>query len=156
MMLKTHLAVTFLFILLFISHITGIFHKVLFLVVVLISSMLPDIDLRYSTIGKSKLARPFQLFVKHRNFVHSLTFCMILTLMLVFLYPVLALSFFIGYSIHLFLDSFTPEGILFFWPYKEKSKGKIRTDGAIDRSLFLVFLGLDILALIFIMMGFFS
>jgi len=154
MMLKTHLAITFLFVLLFISHITGIFNKILFFVVVLISSMLPDIDMRYSTIGKSKLARPFQLFIKHRAFVHSLTFCIILTLILVFLYPVLALSFFIGYSIHLFVDSLTPEGIAFFWPYKEKSKGKIRTNGIIDRSLFLIFLGLDIIAVIFLIIGF--
>jgi len=155
-MIKTHLAITFLFILIFIPHISHLSHKILFFVVVLISSILPDIDIRYSTLGKNKLARPLQLFVKHRDFVHSFTFCLILTLILVFLYPILALSFFIGYSIHLFIDSFTPEGIAFFWPYKLKSKGRIKTGSMVDKSLFLIFLVLDIIALIFIIIGFFG
>jgi membrane-bound metal-dependent hydrolase YbcI (DUF457 family) len=54
-------------------------------------------------------------------------------------YPILGLSFFVGYSIHLFIDSFTPEGIAFFWPYKKRSCWRIRTGSLIERSLFFFF-----------------
>jgi len=118
--------------------------------------MLPDIDVRYSAIGRSKFARPLQLFVKHRDFIHSFTFCLLITIMLVFWYPLIAFAFFIGYSIHLFVDSFTPEGIAFFWPYKEKSKGKIKAGGVIDKGLFLVFSALDIIVIIFYIISLFG
>jgi inner membrane protein len=142
--------------LLFIINISSIFNKALFVIFVLASSILPDIDVRYSTIGKSKFARPFQLFVRHRDFIHSLTFCLVLTLLFALVYPLLALSFFIGYSIHLFIDSFTPEGIAFFWPYQKRSKGKIRTGSIVDKSLFFIFLSLDIIVLIFLIVGLFN
>jgi inner membrane protein len=155
-MIRTHLAITFFFIILFIQHIGGIYNKILFVVFILISSIFPDIDVRHSTIGRNKLLRPFQLLIKHRDVIHSLTFCLVLTLILLFIYPIIALAFFIGYSIHLFIDSFTPEGIAFFWPYQKRSKGKVKTNGVVDKSVFFIFLSLDIIILIFIIIGLFN
>lgn len=155
MMLKTHLAVVFLFIILFLPYINPLSYKILFFFVALISTMLPEIDCSSSKIGRNIFLRPLQLFVKHRNFIHSLTFCLIITLIFAFFIPRLALPFFLGYSLHLFLDAFTIEGITPFWPHKQKSQGKIRTGGILEKTLFLIFLGLDIFVLIIFLAGIF-
>ncbi|MEM3405531.1 MAG: metal-dependent hydrolase [Candidatus Pacearchaeota archaeon] len=149
MMFKTHLTITLFFILLLLGSISNNINKFIFFFFTLISSILPDIDIRYSIIGKNKMARPIQFFTKHRDFIHSFTFCLLVTIILIFIFPILALSFFVGYSIHLLIDSFTPEGIKFFWPSKIKSSWKIRTGSLIDKSLFFIFLFFDILIVIF-------
>jgi membrane-bound metal-dependent hydrolase YbcI (DUF457 family) len=49
---------------------------------------------------------------------------------MVFLFPVIALGFFLGYGLHLFADSFTKEGITPFYPFSRmKSSGGITTGG---------------------------
>ena len=136
MLIKTHLAITIFFILLFINSVE---HKVVFVVVALIATYIPDIDSRYSTLGRKKINRILQWFTKHRGIIDSFTFLLTLTLFLVLFWPVLALGFFLGYGLHLFADSFTKEGIRPFYPYKRKSCGGIRTGGKFETSVFLFF-----------------
>jgi membrane-bound metal-dependent hydrolase YbcI (DUF457 family) len=52
-------------------------------------------------------------------------------------YPAGAFAFFIGYSSHLILDSFTPEGVQFFYPSKKRISGKIKTNGSKERLIFI-------------------
>ena len=123
MLLRTHLAITVLFALLFLPIVE---HKVVFVIVALIATYIPDIDSRYSKLGRKKIFRVLQWITKHRGMIHSYTFLLTLTLLLALFIPVLAFGFFLGYGLHLLADSFTLEGVKPFYPYKEKSCGKIR------------------------------
>ena len=137
MLAKTHLAIGAAFMLFFLPHVT---YKLVFVPVVLIAALLPDIDSMYSTFGHHWFFRPFQFFVKHRGFIHSLTVCFAFSLLFAFYIPAIALPFFLGYSSHLVGDSFTPEGVRLFWPFKGVSSGKLRTGGITEKGVFYVFL----------------
>ncbi len=118
MLIKTHLSITIFFILFFINSVE---HKLVFVVVALIATYLPDVDSRYSTLGRKKINRILQWFTKHRGMIHSFSFLLTITLFLVLFVPVVALGFFLGYGLHLFADSFTKDGIKPFYPWKKRS-----------------------------------
>jgi len=145
MMLKTHLAVNILFILLFLPFVSSYY---IFIPFALIATLLPDIDTGFSTMGKMKAGRMIQFFVRHRGVFHSFTFCIIVSVILAAFIPILALPFFLGYSLHLFVDSFTPEGIKPFWPWSKSSSWRLRTGSTIETTLFLSFLIADLLVLV--------
>jgi len=134
MIKKTHLAIGLAFGLLFVPHVT---HKLWFVPIVLISSLLPDIDSAYSSLGRWKIFRPLQLFVKHRGLLHSVSFCVFISILLAFFIPSFSLPFFLGYFGHLFADSFTSEGIVPFWPWKREIKGVMTTAGNVEEGLFM-------------------
>lgn len=150
MQLRTHLAIVILGILLFFSLVE---QKTIFVVVALIASIFPDLDSAYSTFGKKKVFRFFQIFVKHRGFIHSFTFALLITLFFVIFVPVLAFGFFLGYGLHLFADSFTKDGIAPFYPMKKKTSWKIVTGGKSEIGIFLIFVVVD-LALVIFKIGF--
>jgi len=136
MLIKTHLLITFLVILLLISKVN---HQLIFVLTALIATFIPDIDSRYSSIGKNKISRILQFFTKHRGITHSFIFLLIITLILVFIFPVIALGFFLGYGLHLFGDSFTKQGITPFYPFsKLKSSGRITTGSRIEMLLLFI------------------
>jgi inner membrane protein len=142
MLIKTHLVIGLFGILLFLPFVEG---KIVFVLVTLIATLLPDVDSAYSTLGHKRFFGFLQFFVKHRGILHSFTFLIFLTIIFLFFVPVLALGFFLGYSLHLFADSFTKEGIIFFFPFKAKSVGKIKTGGRIETVIFVLFLMINIL-----------
>lgn len=142
MLLKTHLAINFLLSFLFLTYLQ---HKILFIAIVLFATMLPDIDMVNSYIGKKAkiITQIINFFSKHRGFFHSLTFTLILSAVLLLISPFIALGFFTGYSMHILADSFTIQGIEPFWPLKQKISGVIKTNGITEKILFFVFLALD-------------
>src|SRR3989344_98108 len=142
MMLKTHLAITCFLVLLLLPFISD---KIIFVVVALIITYIPDIDTESSKVGKKKIFRLVQLFTKHRGFFHSFTFLLLMTIILVLFFPILALGFFVGYSSHLIAYSFTIQGITPFFPWKKKSTGMIRTGSKTESFIFLIFLIADLL-----------
>jgi len=142
MMKRTHLIIALAFALLFLPHVN---YKLIFFPVVLICSLLPDIDSSHSQYGNQWFLRPLQFVSKHRGILHSLSFCILFSLALAFIFPILALPFFIGYSSHLASDSFTQEGITPFWPSKKTSSGFIRTGGKTEKGVFLVFFILNVI-----------
>lgn len=142
MLARTHVVITLFFILLLIPFIS---YKLLFVLLGLFMTYVPDIDLKNSKLGKKKIFRPLQFFFKHRGFFHSFTFLILATLFFSMFVPILALGFFIGYASHLFADSFTPEGIYLFYPLTFKSKGKIKTGGKSEFFIFLFFSFVDLL-----------
>ena len=146
---KTHLAIAIFAIIIFLPHVS---HKWIFIPVVLISTMLPDIDSGFSTVGKKPLFRPLQMLTKHRGLFHSFTFTILVTIVLSLYLPVLALPFFLGYGLHLLADSWTKEGIKPFWPLRSVSRGSIKVGGPIEGAIFLVFVLLDVLFSIVIFM----
>lgn len=141
-MKKTHLLIGLAFALLFLPNVNS---KLIFFPIVLICSLLPDIDSPNSQYGNQWFLRPLQFVSKHRGMLHSLSFCILVSLAFAFILPILALPFFLGYSSHLLSDSFTKDGITPFWPWKKISEGIVRTGRKIEKGIFLVFLVLDVL-----------
>ncbi|MCU0642021.1 MAG: metal-dependent hydrolase [archaeon] len=140
MIKRTHfiiaLGVAFLFL-------PSVNHKIVFLPVLLIAALLPDIDSPDSFFGHYKILRPVQAVVKHRGVFHSMTLCFAFSLALAFIEPILALPFFLGYSSHLFADCFTQDGIMPFWPWKKTANGLIRTGGHTESIVLYVFVAVD-------------
>lgn len=134
------------FILIFLPHLSA--NKTIFVVVMLIATLLPDIDTEFSMLGKYRIFRVLQFFVKHRGIMHSFTSCLLVSVLLAIFLPSAALGFFLGYSLHLFADSFTQEGIRPFWPWKRESKWHFRTGSYAETTLFIILLAIDVILLI--------
>ena len=139
---KTHLVIALFATIIFLPHVS---HKWIFIPIVLLATMLPDIDSGFSSLGKKPIFRPLQMLTRHRGLFHSFTFCILVTLVLAMYWPVFAFPFFLGYGLHLLADSWTVEGIKPFWPLKLVSRGNVKVGGTIEETLFLVFILLDIL-----------
>jgi len=146
MLFRTHVALAILFVLFFLSHVN---HDFLFIGAVLVATLLPDIDIAFSKIGQIRVFRFVQFFVKHRGLLHSLTFAVIVSVILAIFWPVIAFGFFLGYVLHLFADAFTKEGIEPFWPSRKRTSGLIRTGGYSETVLFVFLIIADLLALVF-------
>jgi len=147
MLIRTHLAFIVLALILFASHVNN---QILFIFVALIATMLPDVDTAFSTIGHHRIFGLLRFFVKHRGVTHSFSFCVLISVLFAIFWPVVALPFFLGYGLHLFVDSFTQEGIIPFWPYQKKSVWRLRTGGFIESTLFLFLVLLDILMFVLV------
>lgn len=145
MLIKTHLVITLFFVLLLLPFVS---HKIIFVVVSLIATYIPDIDSSNSKLGKKIIFMPLQFFVKHRGFFHSFSFLFLITFIFVMSIPIIALGFFAGYSLHLFADSLTLSGITPFPPWKKKISWKIRTGGMIEKILFFVLLVVNLLLIV--------
>jgi len=141
MLLKTHMAFAVFLIFLFFEHVV---HPWIFVIMVLIATILPDLDSNLSSFGRHLIFRPLQLLTKHRGIVHSFSFAILVSIILAVFLPILSLGFFLGYSVHLICDSFTREGIQPFWPLKTRSSGFIASGGRIEESLFFTLVLLDI------------
>ena len=133
MMMRTHLLFGVLLALFFFPHVTT---PVIFVTLVVIASLLPDVDSMHSYVGRSIFLRPLQWVMRHRGFLHSVTFAVFVSFILVLFIPVTSFPFFIGYVGHLLLDSFTIEGIRPWWPSKEEWKGSIVTGSSVESGIF--------------------
>lgn len=150
MLLKTHLAFAVLMIIVFLEHVN---HKFTFAFLVLIATVLPDLDSGFSSWGRHLIFRPLQFFTKHRGIIHSFTFGVLISVILAVFWPIASLGFFIGFSVHLICDSFTIKGIRPFWPLKMKSSGFILSGGRVEESLFfsLIFINIVLFFIIFVL-----
>ncbi len=149
MMMKTHIAAAILIIFLLINQAT---YKLSFIIVAFIMTILPDIDSGFSTIGRFPESGIVRWFTKHRGVIHSFSFCFLATFFLALFWPIIALPFFLGYGLHLFLDSLTVQGIRPFWPLKKKLKWRIKVDSYLETSIF-VFLLLADIGILFVYMA---
>jgi inner membrane protein len=145
MLFRTHIALAIFLILLFLSKIE---HKISFVLVLFAAAIIPDIDTRFSKIGQKKIFRLLQFFVKHRGLFHSFIFLMFITMFFVLFVPVISLPFFLGYSSHLMLDSFTIEGIYPFYPFKKRIFGSIKTGGKNEIILLIIIVLISIALII--------
>lgn len=136
MMMKTHLLVGLGAALYFLPHVTN---KMFFLPAVLIASALPELGDVLSTSRHRVVKKASWL----STIIKTYTLCLVITFFLAFFYPLFALPFFLGYSFHLFLDTFTHEGVHPFWPLGKRVTGKVATGGSIDRTIMLVFIFVD-------------
>lgn len=145
MLLRTHLVIGVAVALYFLPFVTN---KFIFFPIVLLASLLPNISTGFSGAGKSKFFRSMQGIANNRGILHTYTFCIFLSVLLVIFFPRAALPFFVGYSFHLLADSFTKQGIMPFWPLKNISSGVVRTGGTTDKAIFITFIVIDAVLLI--------
>ncbi len=138
---KTHFIIGLFVALYFLPYVNN---KVVFFPIVLISSFIPDLD---TIIFPQKDYRILRMLKSesYKNFMHSYTFCIMLSSVLAFFYPILALPFFLGYSFHLFFDSLTVHGIAPFWPFRIKTKGFIVPGGMIEKTITVILMFLSVL-----------
>lgn len=152
MYLRTHLMVSFFAILVLIHFVN---EKFLFAFVVLIATLIPDLDNRSSKIGKYKIFRPLQFFFGHRGMIHSFSFLILVSILLIFWKPLVALGFFVGFGLHLIFDGFTQMGIYPFWPLKKRWRGFIKTGGKFESFIFSLFLVVDLILFVSFFIGVF-
>jgi inner membrane protein len=145
MLFKTHIAIGIFAIILFLPLVSN---HLGFAIITLIASALPDIDTPFSKFGRNKASKTLQVFTEHRGMFHSITICLLLTLILSFFIPKLAFGFFLGYSMHLLADGFTKAGITPFWPYSRKAKGMLKVGGVAEKGIFFTFVVVDFLLLL--------
>lgn len=138
-MYKTHLAFSIL-ILVILSY----FFKIsdLAVLIILLSTFIPDIDIPTSKIGRKFKTISFlaNKIFNHRGFFHSIIFISLTYFILVNIFetnygfPVL-----IGISSHIFLDIFTKDGIALFAPfYNKRITGFVTTGGFLEKVIFFL------------------
>jgi membrane-bound metal-dependent hydrolase YbcI (DUF457 family) len=134
MMLRTHMMFAILGILIFFQYVNN---QIVFGLMVLIATVVPDLDSNFSSYGRHLIFRPLQYFVTHRGVIHSFTSAVFLSAIIAIWLPAASFGFFVGYSIHLIVDSFTRDGIVPFWPLRWKSSGPLVSGGKIEETMFL-------------------
>ena len=104
-------------------------NEIIFLLLVLIGSVLPDIDDGHSKIKKASgiIGSIISFMFKHRGILHSLAMVVILFIVMSLWNTYYAWGLCIGYLSHLFSDALTPMGIKFLYPFASwKLRGPIR------------------------------
>ena len=151
MMFKTHLALGLLIGLLFIKFFPQP-HPILFVILVVLFSSLPDLDTEKSKLGRK--IYPLSLIIRwlfgHRGFVHSMFAALFFYFILAYFnLQTIGDGLLIGYLAHLIGDASTKEGVAFLYPFsKFRVQGFMSTGGVIE-SFILVCLILINFLLIF-------
>jgi inner membrane protein len=124
-------------------------NKLLFFSLLIILSLLPDIDKSDSKIGRKlwPFSKIINFLFGHRNFFHSFLFIIPAYIIFSLFSGIIAISFLIAASSHLVLDAFTIEGISPFYPLKYRIKGMIKTGKITEKILFLIIIAIIILKL---------
>lgn len=148
MMFRTHLIFAFLIGLVFLDF--SNINKYLFLILVLISGIIPDIDYPKSKIGRKFwiISKPLNFLFGHRNFLHSLFFVFLICMLIYLFFKEYWIPVFIGYCSHIFLDCLTKRGIFVFYPFKFKIKGFIETGKLFESLLFFILIFLTLIKFI--------
>jgi inner membrane protein len=147
MLFYTHLLLGISFFILFNSFFSG-GNKFAFLILVLLGSVLPDIDEKHSRIKNwtGLLGIITSRLAKHRGIFHSLPFALLLFIVVALIFNgYYSVGLFIGYFSHLVGDMLTLHGVTLFYPFSRfKIKGPIRVGSA---SEYLILAGLVLLIL---------
>ncbi len=141
MMLRTHLAFSFLLSLI-ITNNFELTNPFLFVVIAALSSTIPDIDHLKSFIGKRLefMSIALNFFFKHRGILHNLFLIFIICFFIYLKNKEISAAILIGYGSHLFLDALTKKGIKPFYPLKMRIKGFFKTNSLFENVLFLIFI----------------
>lgn len=144
MQFRTHISFGFLIALIFLKYFS-VEHQLIFSILIIIASALPDIDSAHSKVSVPLLSHA----LKHRGFFHAIYIPFILFSCSVFTTSIYLFAMALGYLSHIFIDSFTKEGINYLHPFTTiHFKGFIRT-GSFLENLLLLTIWVIILILIF-------
>jgi inner membrane protein len=148
MRFRTHLAFG-VFVSVAFASLTQISDKWIFSLGLLLGSVLPDLDLQTSWIGRR--VRPvswlFNTLLGHRGILHSIWALIPIAALCWVSMPMLAIGFVTGFISHLLIDSTTTKGIRWLWPFV-RIRGPIATGGFEDTLLFLFFATASIVGII--------
>lgn len=146
----THLAIGLLAALLALLFFPSI-NPVIFIPLVLLGALLPDVDHENSKINRLvPITRIIPWFFAHRGFFHSLwpPFLIMVAAIIVGA-PLIGVYLVIGYLSHLLSDMLTQAGIGPFHPLlRFRLKGPLRTGGVTELLLFIVVVAADALLII--------
>ncbi|MEA2036602.1 MAG: metal-dependent hydrolase [Nanoarchaeota archaeon] len=150
MLFGTHLAFGFL-ISLYLIDFFDIKNQILFIIVLIFFSIFPDIDRSTSKVYKK--LKPFSYFAiifGHRNIFHTIYLPLLIsTIFFIFDQKLISMAVFIGYSLHLLLDSLTKNGIKWFYPLIQKRvAGPLKTGSFIESGIFAALIILIVLKLV--------
>ena len=149
-MYKTHLLFALFLALLIFNYFN--LNSLLFILVLVFSATLPDIDHSKSWIGrKVKLLSWLINFIfGHRKLIHSIFFAVFLAIIIKLFFNDYYIPFFLGYLSHLFLDSLTKQGVRILYPLKFKTSWIIRTNSIVEKLLLIILIILIVYKLIYI------
>ncbi|MBU0457718.1 MAG: metal-dependent hydrolase [Nanoarchaeota archaeon] len=118
-------------------------NQIIFFLMVLLGSILPDIDESKSKINQWSgiIGKIIAFFAQHRGFYHSLLFFVITFMSVSYLWSnYYAWGLLLGYLAHMFGDGITLMGVQIFYPFsKFKIKGPVKVGGMVE-SVILIFL----------------
>ena len=146
MMYYTHLAFGLLTALLCLSFFE-IHYKVLFILIILLFSILPDIDEKKSKIGKKNklLSGIINFIFGHRGLIHSIYIPLILFIIFYNLNKEIGSAILLGYFSHLFMDALTKTGIRPLYPIiNKKINWFFKTNSFLEKILFLAIVFMDL------------
>ncbi len=151
MMFKTHLIFSLLIALLIFNYFK--LNPILFILILVLSGSLPDIDHAKSKIGRKLFLISWlvNLFFGHRKLIHSVWFATLFSFLIKLGFGNYWIPFFIGYLSHLFSDALTKQGIYFFYPIKFKISGFITTNGFIEKVFLFILIILNVYYIIIIL-----
>jgi inner membrane protein len=143
MIFRTHIAFALLVGLLFVENFKG--NSILFLIIVLFFTMLPDIDHPKSKLGRKIpfVSKIFSFLFGHRNLLHSIFIAIGLSFLIYSFFGKWWAPVFLGYFSHILIDGFTLEGINFIYPFKQlRLQGFVEVGGKQEILIFwfLVFI----------------
>ena len=149
-MYKTHLLFALFLALLIFNYFN--LNSLLFILVLVFSATLPDIDHSKSWIGrKVKLLSWLINFIfGHRKLIHSIFFAVFLAIIIKLFFNDYYIPFFLGYLSHLFLDALTKQGVRVFYLFKFKTSWIIRTNSIVEKLLLITLIMLIIYKLMYI------
>ncbi len=141
MLCKTHFLLGIVFFLVFHNFFHG-GNVVVFFFLVLLGSILPDIDERNSTINRWSgfLGKTVGFFFRHRGLFHSLLLAAVLFwVMKMYFGAYYALGLSLGYVAHLAGDAVTLMGVQIFYPFSSfRLRGPMRTGGWMEWIIFIL------------------
>jgi len=139
-MYYTHLAFGFLASLIGVN-LFNINDKIIFILIVILFSIFPDIDERRSKIGrKYKFTSTIINFIfGHRGFFHSIYIPLILYFIVQYINNEFGIAILVGYFSHLFMDALTKNGIRPLYPIINiRINGFFKTNSLLEKVLFLI------------------
>jgi inner membrane protein len=149
-MYYTHLAFGLLVALLGLS-IFDIKYPPLFILVILLFSVFPDIDETKSKIGKKNklLSGIINFIFGHRGLIHTIYIPLILFIIFYTLSKEIGIAILFGYGSHLIIDSINKAGIIPLYPISSKKiRGFVKTGSFLEKIIFLVIIFVDLYLLL--------
>ena len=142
MLARTHIAFGFLLGLFLLPYL-DISNKIIFFVLVLLGSLIVDIDHPKSKLGRRLgfISKLFKFLFGHRGLFHSIFFTLIVSYLFYYFNKEYGIALFIGCVSHLVADSFTKQGINFLHPIANfRLSGFVKTGSFLETILFILML----------------
>ena len=117
------------------------FNPYLFVALVALGGMIPDIDKTGSTINNTlKITKPITLITKHRGLFHSLFFGALISSLIIFYFnKPIGVALLIGFLSHILIDGLNEAGVNFIYPLQKLHlSGPIETGSVSEHILTII------------------